>query len=107
MRYIDADVLKEKILAERDKIPLETVERYSFGVPTPYRHGQSMRGGIRVALRCMEGTPTVDAAPVVHGEWKSCRFKDDLYQEQCSVCEGWSHDIGNYCSSCGAKMFGD
>lgn len=72
MRYIDADILKEKILAERDKIPLEIVERYSFGVPTPYRHGQSMRGGIRVALRCMEETPTIDAIPVVR--CRDCRY---------------------------------
>ena len=69
MRPIDADALKEALLEERDKIPLEVVERYSFGYPSPYRHGQSMRGGIGKALRCMEETPTLDYAPVVHIQW--------------------------------------
>ena len=62
-RYIDANILKEKILEERDKIPLKRVERYSFGVETPYRDGQAMRGGIRKALRCLEQTPTADVVP--------------------------------------------
>jgi predicted nucleic acid-binding Zn ribbon protein len=62
-RYIDANILKEKILEERDKIPLYRVERYSFGVELPNRDGQAMRGGIRKALRCLEQMPTADVAP--------------------------------------------
>ena len=62
-RYIDANVLKEKLLQERDAIPLTRVERYAFGVETPNRDGQAMRGGIRKALRCMEQTPTAEVVP--------------------------------------------
>ena len=65
MRLIDADALKEKLIEERDAIPLTCTERYGFGVEFPNHHGQSMRGGIRKALRCMEQTPTIDAVPVV------------------------------------------
>ena len=54
-----------RVLVERDKIPLEVVPRYNFGVPEPYRHGQAMRGGIRKALREIETSPTVDAVEVV------------------------------------------
>lgn len=65
MRLIDADALKEMLIKERDAIPLTCTERYGFGVEFPNRHGQSMRGGIKKAFRCMEQTPTIDAVPVV------------------------------------------
>lgn len=71
MRLIDTYALKKAILEERDKIPLETVDRYSFGVVVPYKHGEAMRGGIRKALRCMEETPTVEAVQVVR--CKDCK----------------------------------
>lgn len=64
-RFIDANLLKEKILEERDKIPTTRIDRYSFGVPTPNRDGNAMRGGIRKALRCLEQTPTADVVEVV------------------------------------------
>lgn len=88
-RLIDADALKERILKERDAIPTTIVERYSLGVPTPNNHGNSMRGGIRIALRCMEQTPTIDAVEVVrckdckqnlgiHGDFIECGYWLDI-----------------------------
>lgn len=77
VRLIDADVLKELILKERDAIPKTIVERYSFGVGSPNKHGNSMRGGIRKALRCMEQCPTIDAVPVVR--CVDCTHKDESY----------------------------
>lgn len=71
MRLIDATDLVRRVLIERDKIKTEVVERYSFGVPTPDRHGQAMRGGIRKALREIETSPTVDAVEVVR--CKDCK----------------------------------
>ena len=65
MRLIDADALKQKLLAERDAIPLTYTERYGFGVEFPSSFGQARRGGVKTALRCMEQTPTIDAVPVV------------------------------------------
>ena len=103
MRPIDADAFKKAILEERDKIPLEIVERYSFGVATPNKHGESMRGGIRKALRCLEETPTLDVEPVRHGRWKKRKSWDKYV---CSEC-GFEHDEPhNYCPNphCGAKM---
>lgn len=93
MRLIDAYALKKAILEERDKIPLEIVERYSFGVAVPHKHGESMRGGIRKALRCLEETPTVDAVQVVR--CKDCRHRGDG-----DVCPMrhivWSEEEGYY-----------
>ena len=109
MRPIDATRLVKLVLEERDKIPLTTVERYSFGYPSPYKHGESMRGGIRKALRIIEQAPTIDIAPVVHGEW----VKDGGCECRCKKC-GYAplYDyfgrvrLSNYCPHCGAKMDG-
>ena len=59
MRLIDANKVVKNIVTERDKIPYELVSE------KPFKHGNSMRGGIRKALRCIEQAPTVDAVPVV------------------------------------------
>lgn len=112
MRLIDADALKAKILEERDAIPKTLVERYGFGAEVPNRHGSAMRGGIRVALRCMEQTPTIDAEPVKHGRWE--HTDDDWFDVwRCTACgEEWVFGYDptevetkiNYCPVCGAKM---
>ena len=66
-RLIDATDVIKNIVAERDKIPYELVSE------KPFKHGNSMRGGIRKALRCIEQAPTVDAVPVVRcRECKHC-----------------------------------
>ena len=59
MRLINATEVVKNIVTERDKIPYELVSE------KPFKHGNSMRGGIRKALRCIEQAPTVAAVPVV------------------------------------------
>ena len=59
-------------------------------------------------LGLIEKAPTVDAVPVVHGQWNA--------DETCSLCgekstEGldatkWDYWLPNYCPNCGAKMDG-
>lgn len=50
--------------------------------------------------------PTIEAAPVVHGEWKFNISGAGHYY--CSVCGGRGDFYGkyNYCPSCGAMMKG-
>ena len=59
--------------------------------------------------------PTVDAVPVVHGDWTA--IEDDWNEEtiyQCSVCKEEfvtidgtpPENLWNYCPNCGAKMDG-
>ena len=75
MRLIDATEVIKNIIAERDKIPHELASE------KPFKHGNSMRGGIRKALRCIEQAPIVDAVPVV----------------RCAKCEHWvGNDDGQY-----------
>lgn len=83
MRPIDADDLKKRILKERDAIPKEIYDRYCLGVGRPNEHGNSMRGGIRIALRCMENTPTLDVVEVVR--CKDCYWVDIGEND----CGGW------------------
>ena len=125
MRLIDANALKQKILEERNKIPLTVPAAYYEIVrEKDNQHGNAMRGGIRIALRCMENTPTIEAEPVRHGKW----MKHDLGETYCSKCHSripfihrfdaypdccmdyedmqWDEEIDRtpYCPRCGAKM---
>ena len=76
MRLIDANEAIKNIVAERDKIPYELVSE------KPFKHGNSMRGGIRKALRCIEQSPTVDAIPVVRCKYCIRRYDTD----ECPMC---------------------
>ena len=76
MRLIDANRVVKDIISERDKIPYELVSE------KPFKHGNSMRGGIRKALRCIEQAPTVDAVPVVR--CKDCIRRYDT--DECPMC---------------------
>ena len=73
-RLIDANEVDKAILEERDKIPYELVSE------KPFKHGNSMRGGIRKALRCIEQAPTVDAVPVVR--CKECKHLNVLNRKE-------------------------
>lgn len=119
MRLIDADHLKELILKERDAIPKTVCERYGLGVEKPNNHGNSMRGGIRKALRCMEQCPTIEAEPVKQGKWETandgthfcphCGYDapyawDDINRYFINSADDVPDRQSNYCPNCGAYM---
>lgn len=78
----------------------------------PEGFGKSIAG--MVAIRKIQEAPSVDAAPVVHGEWST--IEDDytgMIALQCSECnqEYWFEDepplkLYNHCPNCGALMDG-
>ena len=76
-RLIDANEVIKAILAERDKIPYELVSE------KPFKHGNSMRGGIRKALRCIEQAQIVDAVPVVR--CRECKHHHDCGTHFCDA----------------------
>lgn len=97
-RLVNATNIVKRILEERDKIALETTERYGLGVKVPCRFGQAMRGGIRKALREIEMEPTVDAVEVVR--CKDCYHRgDDMHCPMCRMesywdeFDGWDYSI--------------
>ena len=111
-RLINYNELKRRILDERDKIPKTLPSAiYELGIEKPNNHGNSMRGGIRIALRCLEQCQTVmDAVEVVHGRWiEHHNYFQGHYEStdyECSKC-GLTRDYlggANYCPNCGAKM---
>ena len=93
MRLIDANKVIKNIVAERDKIPYELVSE------KPFKHGNSMRGGIRKALRCIEQAPTVDYVPVVR-----CQECKHHYWEQ-EPCHGKSVHYCNLPHMSGVEVF--
>lgn len=49
--------------------------------------------------------PTIDAVPVVHGNWVKCETAD--FNWCCSVCKnGYTDYKLSFCYDCGAKMDG-
>ena len=94
MRLIDANKVIKNIVAERDKIPYELVSG------KPFKHGNSMRGGIRKALRCIEQAPTVDYVPVIRCRECKYRFGNNGHSKNgCPIIDAniWMDD-DDFCS---------
>lgn len=54
----------------------------------------------------IEALPTIDAVPVVHGEWEETDDRWGVGKWRCSACEKHSKEQSDYCPNCGAKMDG-
>lgn len=90
MRLIDADDLKEKL------------KHTSRDVVMDYGEGFVVSGySEQLVCLLISEAPTINAAPVVHGRWKSGQVL-----EKCSVCGKKGFPEWRYCPSCGAKMDG-
>ena len=87
MRLIDADALSESIKS---------------GSGTPMQKF--------FADVCVATAPTVDAAPVVHGQWVHVPSSDMMTGKayKCSECGKMRYGsfMPNYCGNCGARMDG-
>ena len=61
-------------------------------------------------LGTIDAQPTIDAVPVVHGEWIDMKLGDELMPTicKCSVCGATWAGVGGYiyCPNCGARMDG-
>ena len=61
--------------------------------------------------RVVAQQPTVEAVPVVHGEWVFGKNHGEFVEAECSACNGvllvkWYEKLSeyNYCPNCGADM---
>lgn len=92
-RLIDAD----KLMKELEKVESEVLSPADI----------VWNNAVNLCIKTAKSQPTVDAAPVVHGEWRL-----DLYTAKygnpyrCSECKEEYGDTYNYCPNCGAKMDG-
>ena len=83
-RYIDADALKKRVS--------------ELIVPD----------WTRTLIRSwLDSAPTVDAVPVVHGEWIYTDNWLQIGKYKCSECEDLTNWRSPYCPNCGAKMKGE
>lgn len=68
------------------------------------RNGKTMALFEAILRKLIEMTPTVDAAPVVHGKWEKREFGMARECSECGHCE--IYVLPNFCPDCGAKMDG-
>ena len=100
MRLIDADALEKFLKQLRRELPKES--RDSFTRDTMILNFQQY----------VHMQPTIDAEPVVHGEWVTTRtiiHDGELHcslcrQEALAECGRHTYIKSNYCPNCGAKM---
>lgn len=97
MRLIDADALKEKVKREYGDV-LNTY----WAAPKDF-------------LLFIDEQPTIDAAPVVHGEWEPTEVYKVDRCTNCGFCidweevPNWMDELSHFkemCPNCGAKMDG-
>ena len=91
MRLIDADVAEKIIRDYADEVGCNRGE-------------YELANGILKAVCKLEDVPTVEAVPVVHGEWKTdCGVLFPVYR--CSECN-CATALGKtkFCPNCGADM---
>lgn len=68
--------------------------------------------GYAVLVKDIYDAPTIEASPVVHGQWVHTDYaKHWTSKDECSECSYHSYDREdltdfNYCPNCGAKMDG-
>lgn len=99
-RLIDADALMEQVKAIHNAVDASQIN-------------QAYNTGFHSATSQMQGLiaymPTIDAKPVVHGEWKPKKHKlfGNTYEYICSCC-GCDYALAEYyfCPHCGADMRG-
>lgn len=87
----------------------ETEERMKGYNPSSFLAGLDY--GMELACKLIASEPTVDAVPVVRGEWKQLYEEGEDEAYACSVCGkiwflyGTPVDNGmNFCPKCGADM---
>ena len=92
MRLIDANVFEVVVLEDLSEYFVE---------------------GVQYALEILDKSPTIEARPVVRGEWVEKRIpltwcEDDVdVFYVCSVCRGNNCGESPFCPNCGADMRGD
>lgn len=93
--YIDREAAIEAIMNQR--------LYYTFGDPNSNQGAYNMVKRIML-LDAVKRIPAADVRPVVRGTWRKCRFSEDVYGAECSVCHTtWDYGT-NFCPNCGSRM---
>ena len=67
--------------------------------------------GLKRAIEIIKQRPTVEAKPVVHGEWEKTRLAGEYICSNCQslICSGFTrmgYEQYKFCPECGADMRG-
>ena len=91
-RYIDADVLKERL--ENLKAEIDNEKYFQWHIAAYFS-------------QIIDDAPTADVEPVRHGRWIHNGLM--LNRQKCPECGFWDDALqaDYYCPNCGAKMDGD
>lgn len=89
-RLIDADALSKKW---QDMLDIKTGEKEEIAVYKIFE----------ILIKRLSQEPTIDAAPVVHGEWIELHEENGHEVGTCSHCRH-VRIVDNYCPNCGALM---
>ena len=105
MRLIDANALKDSFCQA-----CSTNKRY-HRTDDECRSKRDSYGNGCFKMRLIDQAPTLDAAPVVHGQWeKHPNMYGFVRCSECRDCVVWDEWVNNekwkYCPNCGAKMDG-
>lgn len=102
MRLIDADALRSS---------WEFAKKALFDIPQERSMAELAQAVTEHMFRgifgSIDGAPTIDASPVVHGEW--VKINNWYYCSECGsemFFTGTFDEDQRYCYSCGAKMDG-
>ena len=106
MRLIDGDRLYEILKNRMKQIPFVEEDRDMF------YHQSGYNCAMTGAYIEVEKAPTIEAVPVVHGEWikidgdwKNQTTGESVTVHQCSRCGSYFlSDPYNFCPHCGADM---
>ena len=102
VRLIDANALKSLLI--------EVLERIKES-PKMTRDEMHIISGRHMLCEMIDDAHTIDAVPVVHGQWLRENIREKSYLRVCSVCKKIAYFCGEgcsylYCPNCGAIMDG-
>ena len=105
MRLIDADALIMDLRYELE----HDCDRYSYWTDKLERDAK-----YEFAIDRIESAPTIEARPVVRGEWVKLDAHKGIEQFKCSICQSecyvptcMGEPMYGYCPNCGADMRGE
>lgn len=93
-RYIDADILIERLKFKRDETD----------------KGKKKYSGLECAISQVQKQQTADVVEVKQGKWEKKTFiifDSEKVGYKCSECNTTWDTSTNYCPNCGAKMDGE
>lgn len=80
---------------------IRIAERYGCNNGSAHGHHSGAADCIASEIAALQA---VDAAPVVHGQWKLVAWHRGLKVMECSICTKRAYGATAYCPHCGAKL---